>query len=104
MTVEEAYKNYTETIFIETDKTLTSISPRGHYTRETIDDFKNKLLTDDFFNKEWGNGCTIELTLEERYELVLPIWKKKYGEFLAKMMVKTNVDNTPYKVQKRKII
>jgi hypothetical protein len=38
-----------------------------------------------------------ELSLDERHNIALPIWKEKYGE-LAEMMVKTNVDNTPYKI------
>ena len=41
-----------------------------------------------------------ELTIEERHQLALPIWKEKYGP-LADMMVMTNVDNTPYKIPKR---
>jgi thymidylate synthase len=41
-----------------------------------------------------------ELTLDERYEIALPIWKEKYGP-LADMMVPTNVDNTPYKIPTR---
>jgi thymidylate synthase len=38
-----------------------------------------------------------KLSLEERHQLALPIWKEKYGP-LAAMMVMTNVDNTPYKI------
>jgi thymidylate synthase len=45
---------------------------------------------------------TRELSLEERHQLALPIWKKKYGP-LADMMVLTNVDNTPYKIPTRAI-
>ena len=41
-----------------------------------------------------------ELSLEERHQLALPLWKEKYGP-LADMMVMTNVDNTPYKIPKR---
>jgi thymidylate synthase len=41
-----------------------------------------------------------ELTLEERYEIALPIWKENYGP-LADMMVATNVDNTPYRIPTR---
>ena len=41
-----------------------------------------------------------ELSLEERHQLALPIWKEKYGP-LADMMVPTNVDNTPYKIPTR---
>ena len=45
---------------------------------------------------------TRELSLEERHQLALPIWKEKYGP-LADMMVPTNVDNTPYKIPTRAI-
>jgi thymidylate synthase len=45
---------------------------------------------------------TRELSLEERYQLALPIWKEKYGH-LANMMVPSNVDNTPYKIPTRAI-
>ena len=45
---------------------------------------------------------TRELSLEERHQIALPIWKEKYGP-LADMMVLTNVDNTPYKIPTRAI-
>jgi thymidylate synthase len=45
---------------------------------------------------------TRELSLEERYQLALPIWKEKYGP-LADMMVPSNIDNTPYKIPTRAI-
>jgi len=45
---------------------------------------------------------TRELSMEERHQLALPIWKEKYGP-LADMMVPTNVDNTPYKIPTRTI-
>ena len=45
---------------------------------------------------------TRELSLEERHQLALPIWKEKYGP-LADMMVLTNVDNTSYKIPTRAI-
>jgi thymidylate synthase len=41
-----------------------------------------------------------ELTLQERHQLALPIWKEKYGP-LADMMVATNIDNTPYRIPTR---
>jgi thymidylate synthase len=41
-----------------------------------------------------------DLSIEERYEIALPIWKEKYGP-LADMMVPTNVDNIPYKIPTR---
>ena len=50
------------------------------------------------FSERWGLKIEErELSLEERYEIALPIWKEKYG-ILANMMVPTNVDNTPYKI------
>ena len=50
------------------------------------------------FSERWGLKIEeLELTLEERYKIALPIWKEKYG-ILANMMVPTNVDNTPYKI------
>ena len=55
-----------------------------------------------FYQTEWGWGVFVkieekELSLEERYELALPIWKKEYGR-LSDIMVPTNVDNTPFKI------
>jgi thymidylate synthase len=41
-----------------------------------------------------------KLSLEERYEIALPIWKENYGP-LADMMIATNIDNTPYKIPTR---
>jgi hypothetical protein len=31
----------------------------------TLGSFIDKVLTDDEFNKEWGSGCTRDLTTEE---------------------------------------
>jgi thymidylate synthase len=45
---------------------------------------------------------TRELSLEERHQIALPIWKEKYGP-LADTMAPTNVDNTPYKIPTRAI-
>jgi thymidylate synthase len=45
---------------------------------------------------------TRELSLEERHQIALPMWKEKYGP-LADMMVPTNIDNTPYKIPTRAI-
>jgi hypothetical protein len=52
----------------------------------TIEDFKNKLITDDTFDSEWSNGCTRTLTFDERYTLGEPLEDvrfakvQKYGE------------------------
>ena len=65
------------------------------YTQEQ---FVNKCKIDEKFSDKWGLKIEErELSLEERHELALPIWKEKYGP-LADMMVPTNVDNTPYKI------
>jgi len=37
------------------------------------------------------------LRLEERHQLALPIWNKKFSPF-DDMMAPTNLDNTPYKI------
>ena len=66
--VEIAYKNYLnkprplyidsnggEVLYIPLIKDL-----------PTLESFIDKVLTDDKFNKEWGSGCTRELTSEEK--------------------------------------
>jgi hypothetical protein len=66
--VEIAYKNYLnkprplyidsnggEVLYIPLIKDL-----------PTLESFIDKVLTDDKFNKEWGFGCTRELTSEEK--------------------------------------
>ena len=69
----------------------------------TQEEFIDKCKTDPEFSETWGLKIEErELSLEERHQLALPIWKEKYGP-LADMMVLTNVDNTPYKIP-RKII
>lgn len=68
--VETAYYNY-----------LTQVT-----TTITLEEFTNLLITDDTFNSEWSNGCTRELTFDERYTLGEPIENvrvakvAKYGE------------------------
>jgi len=70
---------------------------------ETTGNFTHKCKMDSEFSQKWGLKIEErELSLEERHQLALPIWKEKYGP-LAGMMVLTNVDNTPYKIP-RKII
>jgi hypothetical protein len=70
------------------------VIPMEH-SKET---FINKCKTNPEFSEKWGLKIEErELSLEERHQLALPIWKEKYGP-LADMMVPTNVDNTPYKI------
>jgi hypothetical protein len=74
MTPEEAYKNYyrfcrdTETWtpdFIKNNLKRTG----ADYEEYNFQEFKDKLLTDDRFNKRWANGCTRILTTQERKDL-----------------------------------
>lgn len=81
--VETAYYNY-----------LTQVT-----TTITLEEFTNLLITDDTFNDEWSNGCTRELTFDERYTLGEPIENvrvakvTKYGE--AYMTLVLNNFNIP---------
>jgi thymidylate synthase len=50
----DAYKNYTQTKVIKTEKGETHISPPGHYNGITQEEFINKIKTDDEFAKKWG--------------------------------------------------
>ena len=74
MTPGDAYKNYygfcrdSETWswdFIQNNLKRCSID----YEEFNFEEFKDKLLTDDKFNERWSNGCTRELTMEERFKL-----------------------------------
>jgi hypothetical protein len=63
-----------------------------------MEEFINKCKTDPEFSEKWGLSIQErELSLKERYNIALPIWKEQYGP-LADMMVPTNVDNTPFKI------
>ena len=87
----EAYRQYSER------------SARKLFKSNTYQEFINKCKTDAKFSEKWGLKIEErELSLEERHQLALPIWKEKYG-LLADMMVPTNVDNTPYKIPRKLI-
>ena len=64
--VQTAYFNY-----------LTQVT-----TEMTIDEFKGLLISDDNFNAEWSNGCTRDLTFDERYTLAESIESVRYGKVL----------------------
>jgi hypothetical protein len=71
--------------------------------RLTKDEFINKIKTDKGFSDRWGLKIEErELSLDERYQLALPIWKEKYG-LLSSIMIPSNVDNTPYKIPTKQI-
>jgi hypothetical protein len=39
------------------------------YEGYDFNEFENMVLTNDKFNKRWGNGCTVDLSLDERFKL-----------------------------------
>jgi hypothetical protein len=100
--IDEAYENYKSTT-LESDMKksaweLTVQSMSGKKFIISQEEFINKCKTDSEFSEKWGLKIEErELSLEERHQLALPIWKEKYGP-LADMMVPTNVDNTPFKI------
>ena len=108
--IDEAYLNYSYSCIRETKKQEHEMKEKGGWLTlcltpffENKEEFINKIKTDPEFSEKWGLKIEgRELSLEERHQLALPIWKEKYGP-LADMMVLTNVDNTPYKIP-RKII
>jgi hypothetical protein len=86
MKVREAYKNYYQ--YCKDSETWTWDFIKDNLKKSWIDyeeynfeEFKNKILTDDKFNERWANGCTRELSLEERVNLFS---KNVNGEHLMK--------------------
>lgn len=82
--------------FIYLDQVTTEIS---------MEQFEKLLLSDDDFNIEWSNGCTKELTFDERYQIAqikesvkLSKVQKNYGEAYVTMAL------NDFKIPKRKII
>jgi len=81
--LETAYSNY-----------LTQVE-----SNMTIEEFKYQLTIDDAFDAEWSNGCTRNLTFDERYTLGESIEEvriakvQKYGE--AYITVSLNYFNIP---------
>ena len=98
--IDEVYKNYLNEWTFEkypNDGSVYSVEPIK-VKEHSKEQFVYRCKTDNEFSEKWG--LKIEermLSLEERHQLALPIWKEKYGP-LADMMVSTNVDNTPFKI------
>ena len=65
-------------------------------TDMTIQEFGDKLISDDIFNTEWSNGCTRELTFDERYQLAESISNvreakvQKYGKVYIEIVLNEN--------------
>ena len=103
MTVKEAYNEYRD--YYKNNQWLWD--DVSYYLKNTLIDyeeynfkeFKDKVLTDDKFNARWGNGCTRELSLLERYELMkkLDNWvsvhykKPKTMEYMDNQNIPTRV-------------
>ena len=98
--IDEVYKNYLNEWTFEkypNDGSVYSVEPIK-VKEHSKEQFVYRCKTNTEFSEKWG--LKIEermLSLEERHQLALPIWKEKYGP-LADMMVSTNVDNTPFKI------
>ena len=91
--IDEVYENYEKNVI----KSHKENGLEG-FNYLTKDSFIEQIETDPEFSERWGLKIEErELSLEERHQLALSIWKEKYGS-LADMMVPTNVDNTPYKI------
>jgi hypothetical protein len=100
--LDEVYENYRNS-YPDAEKTFQYEKSTFETRRMTKDEFIDMVKSDVEYGRRWGLKIEErELSLEERHQLALPIWKEKYGP-LADMMVLTNVDNTPYKIP-RKII
>jgi len=116
--LDEGFANLKEGEEIEVDFECINISHQVDQIQNLINDLKTNPDSRRLLVSAWNPSdlpkqvlppChygfqvyTRELSLEERHQLALPIWKEKYGP-LADMMVPTNVDNTPYKIPTRAI-
>jgi hypothetical protein len=108
--LNEAYNRYSRHIDSQNKLLDDTIAVYSTKTNQIVDkeklqeiklskeEFINKCKTDNEFSERWGLKIEgRELSLEERHNIALPIWKEQYGP-LADMMVPTNVDNTPFKI------
>ena len=100
--IDEAYKNYAHSHWTPPS------NPKGKLLSDQLwglipmqhnkDSFIHEIKTNPKFSERWELKIEErDLSLDERHTIAFPIWKEKYGA-LAEMMVKTNVDNTPYNI------
>lgn len=74
MTVKEAYNEYRD--YYKTNQwngedIRNYLKPNWiDYEEYNFEEFTDKVVSDDKFNARWANGCTRELSLEERYEIM----------------------------------
>jgi hypothetical protein len=105
--LDEVYENYKKEILRQRQlqkEEVNRLRSQGKRLKVSLielltkEEFINKCKTDSEFSERWGLKIEeLELSLEERHKIALPIWKEQYGP-LADMMVPTNVDNTPFKI------
>jgi hypothetical protein len=98
--LDEAYENYVKNYKPQHQLNL-DVQP-GFYDPMSKEWFIKAVMEKNSrgreFSERWGLRIEErELSLEERYQIAIPIWKEQYGP-LADMMVPTNVDNTPFKI------
>lgn len=86
--VETAYYNY-----------LTQVT-----TTITLEEFTNLLITDDTFNSEWSNGCTRELTFDERYGLAESLENVRNGKIAKYGEAYITTVLNDYKIPKRTLL
>lgn len=71
MTCSEAYKNYRDYYRNNqwTGEDVQNFLRRNwiDYEEFDFDEFKQKLLSSDLFDQRWSNGCTRQLSLDERF-------------------------------------
>ena len=79
--LDEAYKNYTQTKVIKTENGETHISPQGHYSNLSQEEFIDKCKTDLEFSKTWGLKIEErELSLVERNNVYKKQWEPGASE------------------------
>ena len=98
--IDEVYDKYDE-LFDSYYPAFSAPYPKRLTKEELVQEIQNGEEIRDEFQMEI-KITERKLSLEERHQLALPIWKEKYG-LLADMMVPTNVDNTPYKIPRKLI-
>lgn len=106
MTLNESYEAYLN--YYKNNK-WTSEDTKNHLKKNWIDyeeynleEFKDKLLTDDIFNKKWSQGCTRSITIEECYE-IYPQLKRILEQKLVHVKAQEYTKAIEYKQQELKL-
>jgi hypothetical protein len=90
----EAYLNHFKNNRWTTEDTQNNLKKNFvDYEEYNLEEYKNKLITDDNFNEKWSQGCTKSITTEECYELypqLKRIKEQKHIHIRAQEFVKAN--------------